>query len=273
MIGLALPLPGLPELASAHGAALDRTMGWVHLLMLALLVGWGTYFVIALVRFRRSRQPRASYAGTRTRAARWIELGVVAAEAILLAGFSIPLVSERFDELPEPEEAVVVRVVAEQFAWNVHYPGPDGVFGRTAPEHVDKQANPLGLDRSDPAADDDVTTLNQLHLAVDRPALIYLSSKDVIHSFMLNELRIKQDAVPGVSTPVWFVPTVSTAAMRRRKDPEFQYEIACAQLCGLGHYRMRGFLTIHEPGGLERWLESQAAPLRSYDDGGDDDAW
>ena len=93
--------------------------------------------------------------------------------------------------------------------------------------------NPLGLDRSDPAAKDDITTINQLTLPVDKPVLVHLSTKDVIHSFGLYEMRVKQDAVPGLDMPVWFIPN-------RIGD----YEIACSQLCGLGHYRMRGFVNI-----------------------------
>jgi cytochrome c oxidase subunit 2 len=154
----------------------------------------------------------------------------------------------------------VVRVVGEQFAWNVHYPGPDGVFGRTAIDLVDAASNPLGLDRDDPAAADDVTTINQLHLPVGKPAIIHLSSKDVIHSFMLNEMRVKQDAVPGVSIPVWFVPTMTTDELRQRRgDDTAHFEIACAQLCGIGHATMRGFLTIHTAEDFDAWMTEQVA--------------
>ena len=172
-------------------------------------------------------------------------------EAILLIGFSIPLWADRVEGFPAPADATQVRVVAEQFAWNIHYPGPDGVFGRTDVKLIDLQANPLGLDREDPAAKDDVTTINQLHLPVGRPVLIQLSSKDVIHSFALQEMRVKQDVIPGTMIPVWFVPTVTSEEMQQRKgNPEWSYEISCAQLCGLGHYRMRGYMTIHTRRGL-----------------------
>src|SRR4029078_4127514 len=93
--------------------------------------------------------------------------------------------------------------------------------------------NLIGIDRRDPDAKDDVVTSNQLNLPVDRPVLVHLSSQDVIHSFGLYELRVKQDAGTGLSMPVWFIPN-------RVGD----YEIACSQLCGLGHFRMRGFVTV-----------------------------
>ena len=150
----------------------------------------------------------------------------------------------------------MVRVVGQQFAWNIHYPGPDGKFGKTDPKLVDAQSNPLGLDRRDPAAADDFTTVNQLHLPVGKPAIIYLSSLDVIHSFALQEMRVKQDAIPGMSTPVWFVPTVTSDDMKKRKgDEKWSYEISCAQLCGLGHYRMRGYVTIDTPEQFQAWMD------------------
>jgi len=253
---------GLPELASEHGAALDGTLGLVHLLMLVLFVGWGAFFVYLLVRFRRTRQPNADHTGVTGRYSTWLEAGVALAEAALLIGLSIPLWADRVDRLPPPQESTVVRVVAEQFAWNVHYPGPDGLFGRTDIELLDLQSNPLGLDRTDPAAQDDVVTLNQLHLPAGVPALIRLTSKDVIHSFSLPEMRVKQDAIPGMVIPVWFVPKVTTDEMRERTgNPDFGYEIACAQLCGLGHYRMRGYLTVDTAEGFQAWMDEQQALL------------
>ncbi len=165
-----------------------------------------------------------------------------------------------------------MRVIGEQFAWNFHYAGPDGVFGKTTPELVDLETNPIGLDKDDPASADDITTINQLHLPVDRPALIYLSSKDVIHSFASQEMRVKQDAIPGMVFPVWFQPTVTTAQMRERTgNSEFGYEIACAQLCGLGHYRMQGFMTIHSQAEYDAWMAEQQELKAAEGDG--DDFW
>jgi len=252
--------PWLPQLASEHGAALDRTLDLVHLLMLVLLVGWGAFFAYALVRFRRQRNPKADYAGITGHRSTWVEAGVAVAEAVLLIGFSIPLWADRVERFPEKTASTHVRVVAEQFAWNVHYPGADGAFGRTKPELVDVQTNPLGLDRGDPAAKDDVTTLNHLYLPAGQPALIELTSKDVIHSFALQEMRIKQDVVPGTRVPVWFMPKVTTEQMRQRTgNPQFEYEISCAQLCGLGHYRMRGYVHIETKQAFDKWLSEQAS--------------
>jgi len=262
-------LLGLPELASKHGAALDHVNVLVHWLMLVLFVGWFGFFLFLLVRFRRGRNPTANYHGLKTHATSWLEGGVAVAEAVLLIGFSIPLWSQRVDAFPAEEDATVVEVVGEQFAWNVHYPGPDGAFGGRKVELVDAETNPLGLDSDDPAGKDDVTTINQLRLPVGKPAIIHLTSKDVIHSFMLNEMRIKQDAIPGVAIPLWFVPTETTAEARRKtgKD-DYDFEIACAQLCGLGHYSMRGFLTIETPEEFDAWMAAEVAKKAEQGEGG-----
>jgi cytochrome c oxidase subunit II len=261
---------GLPALASEHGHRLDYLTGLVHWMMLILFVVWGAFFLYLVIRFRRSRNPQASYEGTKSKVSTYGEVAVAIAEVVLLVGFSIPLYSARIDDTPDESEATVVRVKAQQFAWNVHYPGADGIFGMTKLELVDAATNPLGLDRSDPNAKDDFTTINQLHLPVHKKALIYLSSMDVIHSFFLPEMRVKQDAIPGLEFPVWFEPTVTTAEMRETKGNDaFNYEIACAQLCGNSHATMRGFLTIHPQEEYDAWVAEQEAAL-AEEEGGDD---
>ena len=259
---------GMPEVASAHGAALDSLNSLVHWMMFVIFIGWGLLFLYMLFRFSKKRNPKADYHGLKSHASNYAEGAVALVEAILLVGFSIPLWSDRVDDFPDEKEAVTVRVVGEQFAWNVHYPGADGIFGRTDAELVDAETNPLGLDNEDPYAKDDITTTNQLHLPVDRPAIIRLTTKDVIHSFSLNNMRVKQDAIPGIEVPVWFTPTVTTAEMAAKEGKEdFQYEVSCSQLCGLGHYRMRGFLTVHSQEDFDAWLAENAP---SEDEGGDD---
>jgi len=228
--------------------------------MLILFVGWGGFFTYCLIRFRRSRNPVADYRGVTSHTSSYLEGGVAIVEAVLLLGFSIPIWAARVDHRPPENEALVVEVTGEQFAWNAHYAGPDGLFGRTSIDLIDLQSNPLGLDRSDPAGKDDVTTVNQLFLPVNKPIIVKLRSKDVIHSFGVPEFRVKQDAVPGLTIPIWFVPNVTTVEMRTRTgNPEFQYEIACAQLCGLGHARMRGFVTVESSEEFQKWLEEAIA--------------
>ena len=204
---------GLPPDASAHGPAIDHLIGLVHWLMLILFMGWGTYFALTLIRFRKSKRPAASYTGIKSHFSTYLEAGVLVTEVVLLTAFSIPLWSKRVDAFPAERDATVIRVVAEQFAWNIHYPGPDGKFGRTSITLIDSD-NPLGLDRSDTDAKDDIVTNNNLFLPVNKPVIVRLTTKDVIHSFSLPAFRVKQDAIPGMEIPVWFTPTKTTAQVR-----------------------------------------------------------
>jgi cytochrome c oxidase subunit II len=252
---------GIPAAASAHAGEIDQMLVLVHWLMFVLFVGWGAFFVFVLVKFRRGANPTASYVGAKGKFAKSTEVAVALIEVVLLVFYAIPAWAKRVTQFPSGSDAVIVRVVAEQFAWNIQYPGADGKFGRTDPKLVSAD-NPLGLDRKDPDAKDDVTTINQLNLPVGHPVLVHLSSKDVIHSFGLYEMRIKQDAVPGLEMPVWFVPTVTTADMRTQlKNPTFEYEITCSQLCGLGHYRMRGFITVQSDADYQKWMAEQVKAL------------
>jgi cytochrome c oxidase subunit 2 len=291
-------------------------MGVIHWLMFALFIGWGTFFTYILIRFRRSRQASADYAGAKSHASTYLEVGVALIEAVLIVGFAIPLWAKRVNEFPPEGDAVVVRVVAEQFAWNIHYPGPDGLFGPTDISLVNAD-NPVGLDRSDVDAKDDLVTINQLVLPVGKPVIVRLSSKDVIHSFGIPLLRVKQDVIPGQVIPAWFEPVETTeniqAKLTRKysltnpgvtlstmvtmeeyvgKDsvvvaskgtllfpdvvdqllqagftevvasPETPMEIACAQLCGLGHYRMRGSVSIRTMEEYQAWLAEEASYLQ-----------
>jgi cytochrome c oxidase subunit 2 len=258
---------GLPPLASAHGGQIDGLIGWMHVFMFILFVGWGGFLAYILIRFRRSRHPVADYTGVTSHASTYSEIAVAVIEAILLFAFSVPIWAARVDRMPPESEALVVRVTAEQFAWNIHYAGPDRVFGRTDIKLLDPQSNPVGIDRTDPAAKDDITTLNQLYLPANTPIIVRLRSKDVIHSFGVPEFRVKQDAVPGLTIPIWFIPDVTTAEMRTRTgNPEFQYEIACAQLCGMGHYRMRGFVTVQTADEFQKWMAAEEEKLKGESD-------
>lgn len=239
----------MPPDYSAHGQQLDSLNAAVHWLMLVLFVLWGAYFVFALFRFRASRNPKASYQGMRSHFSTYLETGVAVFEVVLLVGFSIPIWI-KWTRRPEPSaNPLEVRVVAEQFAWNIQYPGNDHIFGRRDVKFV-SSTNPLGLDPNDPAGKDDVVTLNQFHMEVNRPVLIHLTSKDVIHSFFLPYMRVKQDAIPGMEVGIHFTPL---------KTGSDGFEIACAQLCGLGHYRMRGQYAVHTKSDFQKWLAEQVA--------------
>jgi cytochrome c oxidase subunit 2 len=237
---------GQPPNASSHGYQIDHILEFCHWFMGALFVGWSAFFILTLIRFRKRRHPGADHLGVRSGISTHLEFSVVLIEAVLLLGFAIPLWAKRVNQFPPGKEALLVHVVAQQFSFNYHLPGPDGQFGRRDIS-FESNSNPLGLDPNDPAGKDDIVTAGELHVPVNRPVIAELSSKDVIHDFFLPSMRIGGDAIPGSLIPVWFTP-INTGT----------YEVICAQLCGLGHYGMKGTLVVDTPQDYEAWLKERA---------------
>lgn len=266
---------GLPVGISSVSGRIDEIIVIVHYLMLVLFIGWGAFFIYSLVKFRSSKNKKANYKGVESHYSSILEAAVAVIEIVILFGFAFPIWAERVNDVPDSRDAVHLRVVAQQYAWNIHYPGPDGKFGTVSSELVDEQENPLGLDRSSDNASDDFYTINQLHIPVNQDIRIDLTSKDVIHNFKLPELRVSQDAIPGMSIPVHFKATSTSEEFLKTtigtKREGKSLEIACAQLCGLGHYRMKGYLTISEETDYLAWLDEQAEYLE--EESGDDDDW
>ena len=215
----------LPESASTYAPQVDRLF-WVIL--------WITGFFFFLVQaclllFVLKYRHRAGQPASYTHGNMVVEVVWTVIPALILMALTVAS-QKVWAEIRFPKRAPAaseqVEILAEQFAWNVRYPGPDGQFNTA----------------------DDVTTINQLHLPLGGPVQIDLRSKDVIHSFFVAEFRLKQDAVPGLPMRVWVEPTRAG-----------QYEIRCAELCGLGHYRMKGFVTTEPIGDFQKWLtETQA---------------
>jgi cytochrome c oxidase subunit 2 len=240
-------LIGLPPNASEHGYQIDHIIEFCHWFMGALFVGWSAFFIYVLLRFRRSKHPVADHEGVKSGISTHLEFAVVLIEAVLLIGFAIPLWAKRVNSFPEDKDAIIVHAIGQQFNWNFHMPGPDGVFGRRDIALV-TPSNGLGLDPNDPASKDDLVFLGELHVPKDRPVIIELSSKDVIHNFALPHMRMAQDAIPGQIIPMWFKP-IKTGS----------YEVVCGQLCGYGHYSMKGSLVVDEPAEYQAWLKEQAS--------------
>jgi cytochrome c oxidase subunit 2 len=229
--------------------------------MIVLFVGWLGYFAFALIKFRRSRNPRADYYGVRNHATNYIEGAVALVEGVLLVGVAVPFWARAVDKFPKESESTVLQVVAEQFAWNVRYPGKDGIFGKQDMHWV-TATNAFGVDPADPNGKDDAQTLNDIHVPLvknpdgeTKPVIIYISSKDVIHSFKVIAMRITQDAIPGMRIPIWFRPT-----------KEGRYQINCAQLCGNGHSGMSaGFITVESQEAYSKWLASKVGATTSFE--------
>jgi cytochrome c oxidase subunit 2 len=239
-------LIGLPPNASEHGYQIDHIIEFCHWFMAALFVGWSAFFIYVLLRFRKSKHPVADHEGVNSGISTHLEFAVVLIEAVLLVGFAIPLWAKRVNQFPETKDAILVHAVGQQFNWNFHMPGPDGQFGRRDISLV-STSNAIGLDVNDPAAKDDLVFGGELHVPVDRNVIIELSSKDVIHNFALPQMRMAQDAIPGQIIPLWFKP-IKTGT----------YEVVCGQLCGLGHYSMKGSVVVDNPAEYQAWLKERA---------------
>ena len=269
---------GLPVGISNVSGRIDEIIIIVHYLMLVLFIGWGIFFIVSLIKFRSSKNKKANYKGVESHYSSVLEAAIAVIEIVILFGFAFPIWAERVNDVPDTRDAESIRIIAQQYAWNIHYPGPDGKFGDTSIDLVDEQDNPIGLDRNSEFGKDDLTTINQLHIPVDTKIRVDLSSKDVIHNFKLPELRVSQDAIPGMVIPVHFTATMTSEDFLKTtvgtKREGKGLEISCAQLCGLGHYRMKGYLTIHDAEGYQAWLNEQAEYLEEEsddDDWGDDD--
>ena len=242
---------GLPEAASSYAGQIDDGIAVIQAAMFVIFVLWGIFFAYLIIRYRKRDGAKAEREqGTHTFKSLLPDIIVMCFEIGLIAFYAIPVWSRIKIDFPnQSADPVDIRVVAQQFAWNVRYPGADGKFGRTDPKLVTSY-NPIGLDRSDPAALDDVVLANEIHMPLNKTTLVHLSSLDVIHSFSVPEFRIKQDAVPGMTIPMWMKP-IKTGT----------YELACAQLCGFAHSLMKGEVVVQTPADYAAWLK-QMAPAK-----------
>jgi cytochrome c oxidase subunit 2 len=160
---------------------------------------------------------------------------------------------------PAPDNATVVEVIGKQFNWIIRYPGADKVLGKRDYRNINDATNVLGLEKTDPANADDIIAQNgELHVVVGKPVKLLIGSRDVIHDVGLPHFRLKMDAVPGITTTLWFTPTITTAEMKTKTgNPNFVYEISCDQMCGKGHYSMRGTVVVETQEEYDAWLAKQ----------------
>ncbi|HEX4998758.1 MAG TPA: cytochrome c oxidase subunit II [Terriglobia bacterium] len=233
-------------LISEHGKSIDRVFN-------AVLIVTGIAFIVVqgllgffVARYGASGKERASYWHDNPKAEMFLLIGTAVILTVLVFMGQRAWADIFFSE--KPKDALEVHVTAHQFAWEFHYPGPDGKFGRTDDKLV-SGTNAIGLDESDPNAKDDVVAVNQFHVPVDKDIVVRLRSQDVIHSFFLPNARVKQDAVPGMAIEIWF-----------KVNKPGEYELACAELCGLGHYRMKSQFTVEaSEEDFKKWVQEQWA--------------
>jgi len=219
----------LPESVSTFGPDIDRIYYLILWITGIVFVGTEALLLWFLFRYRHTEDRKAEYMHGSTKAEVIWTLTpflVVLGIAFMSRGVWIDI----RDPASIPDDAMPMIVSASQFEWNVTYPGPDGRL----------------------ETDDDFTTRNELHVPVDRPVRVTLRSEDVLHSFFLPDLRVKQDAVPGKDIPVWFEATRAG-----------EYELACAELCGLGHYRMAATVTVHSAESYQEWMSTEVSAAQA----------
>lgn len=240
---------GFPLDLSQHGHLIDE------LFFLTFCLTAGSFVIVlailgyCLVVFRRIPGRAALFTRGDSRGAIILTLGLA---LLVFFGIDVNLAyhdhhvyQKLLKRLPEDANPLKVEILAEQFAWNVRYPGPDGTLGRTDMLKA-SETDRFGIDASDPASADDIITINDLTVPVDTDILLDLRSRDVIHSFFLPAFRVKQDIVPGLTTQMHF-----------RAKETGEHEIACAELCGLGHYRMRGTIKVVSASDYAAWLKTK----------------
>jgi len=159
-----------------------------------------------------------------------------------------------------PSNSQVVEIIGKQFNWLIRYPGADGELGKRNFRLINDANNVLGMDTTDKHNHDDIVNQSgELHLVKGTPVKLIIGSRDVIHDVGLPHFRFKMDAVPGITTSIWFTPSISTREMKEKtNNPNFVYEISCDQMCGKGHYSMRGTVIVHDTQAeLDAWFKAQ----------------
>ena len=157
-----------------------------------------------------------------------------------------------------PKNAMVVEVTGKQFGWIFRYPGKDAVFGKKYYKNIDPATNSVGIIWDDKYAQDDILTEQTMYVVKGQPVKLIIGSRDVVHDVGLSAFRLKMDAVPGIPTTMWFTPKYTTKEMKEiTGNPNFTYEISCHQMCGNGHYSMKGVVEVVEQEEYDLWLAKQ----------------
>src|SRR5690554_210666 len=248
----------LPEAASDHGENYESMLMWS--LIVTGIVFFLTHIMLFyyIFKYQATEKSRAFfYHHNNTVEILWTTIPAIALITLVVIG--LKNWSSMMDVAPK--ESLVVEIVGKQFNWIIRYPGPDGVFGTTDFRLINDANNVLGLDWNDPASKDDIIFENgQMFLIKDRPAHLIIKSRDVIHNVGLPHFRMKMDAVPGIITTMWFTPKFTSKEMiAKTENPDFIYEIACDQMCGSGHYSMRGTIIVETQQKFDAWLAQQTS--------------
>ncbi|MEO8820671.1 MAG: cytochrome c oxidase subunit II [Ginsengibacter sp.] len=242
--------------ASAEGKSIDKMM-WITIILTGIV-----FFITQILlfwfafRYQESDKRKPLYF-THSNKLEIIWTAVPAITLTVLVVFGLKYWFKFTGDAPK--NAQVIEITGHQFAWEFRYPGRDGILGRKNFKLIDPaKGNPLGVDWSDAASHDDIHVATTVHVVVNRPVKFVINSMDVIHDVGLPAFRLKMDAVPGTPTTEWFTPIYTTEEMKKRTgNPDFTYEIACDQLCGIGHFSMRGVIIVETQKEFNAWMIKQ----------------
>ena len=254
--------PGSVAVPSLHGDETDTLFNVAIGVILVPFTVLNILLFYAAYRFRYKKGKYASfYPHNNKLEVIWTVVPGLVFTVLILMGFEV---WGKMTADP-PEDAEIINVMGYQFAWGIRYPGDDNKLGSRDFRRTDA-VNEFGMDLADPSSYDDFTTL-EMHIPKGKPVLLNIIAKDVIHSVFMPHFRLKMDAVPGMPTQFWFTPKYTTEEMRQKLgDPEFDYEMACTEICGRGHYAMRMVVVVDEPEDYEKWKSDQVSWLKRNPD-------
>ncbi len=245
----------LPPSASDHGEDIDN-MIWITLWIT------GIVFVITQVALfwfafkYQEKEDRKPYYFPHSNKLEIIWTVIPAIVLTVLVGFGLYYWFRITGEAPKDSQ--IIEVTGSQFKWEFRYPGKDGKLGKKYFKEINEGAqNPLGQIWADADNRDDKVVAQEMHVVVGKPVKLIIHAKDVIHDVGLAHFRLKMDAVPGIPTTMWFTPKYTTREMRAKYGENFNYEISCDQMCGAGHYTMRGTIVVESQAEFNVWLAQQ----------------
>ncbi|WMJ74910.1 cytochrome c oxidase subunit II [Cytophagaceae bacterium ABcell3] len=243
----------LPEASTVHGVRTDR-MFWITMAILVIAFVVVNIFLLFFAYRYQYREDRKAYFYPENHKLEvvWTVIPAIVMAILVFYGW------REWSEITkmEPEDSVQVEIMGKQFAWQVRYPGKDGELGRYHYTLTDA-TNEMGVDFEDEASLDDFQPM-EIRIPKGQPVVFHIRARDVLHSVFVPHFRLKMDAVPGMPTKFWFIPTKTTNEMRMELgDPSFNYELACTEICGRGHFGMRFIVVVVEPEEYERWHDAQ----------------
>jgi cytochrome c oxidase subunit 2 len=244
--------------ASDHGEEYDRM--FLITLIVTGIVFFITQFLCFYFAFRyrdNGKNKPVFFAHSNKLEMIWTTVPALAM-AILVA-FGLKAWFTMTNPVPAGKDKQIIEIIGKQFNWISRYPGKDGVIGKKYFTNINEENNILGLDWTDPACKDDIVIpTGELRLVVGKPVELIIGSRDVIHDVGLAHFRMKMDAVPGITTRMWFTPTITTDSMKiLTENPDFVYELSCDQMCGKGHYSMRAVVYVQTQAEHDKWLAEQ----------------